>query len=102
MRLLLALAVATTFAFAQTPDSKPQDKGRLEGTLLNQVNGQPLRKGTLTLRPLSAAPQRAAARPPGAAPPEPSGYVATSNAEGRFVFDQVEPGTYSLQADRPG
>ena len=101
MRFLLAFAVSAS-VFAQAQDSKPQDKARIEGVLLNQATGQPLRKGTLTLQPVGASQRPAAARLPGAAPPEPSGYVATSSPEGKFVFEQVDPGRYTLRADRPG
>jgi len=64
----------------------PQDHGRIDGILVNQVNGQPLRKGTVSLRLTVTGPQ-------------PAGVPAP--AEGKFVFEQVDPGRYVLMADRP-
>ena len=55
--------------------------------------GQALKKATLTLRwsgPLTS----------GQAMPNP--YTTTSDAEGKFTFEAVEPGKYMLSADRPG
>lgn len=55
--------------------------------------GQALKKATLTLRwsgPLTS----------GQAMPNP--YTTTSDAEGKFTFEAVEPGKYMLSVDRPG
>src|SRR5260370_13946715 len=94
MRILLLISLAT-LVLAQPPPDQPQDKARIEGILLNKVNGQPLRKGTLSLRVIVTGPQPAGARTP-------SSYAVNSNAEGKFVFEQVDPGRYTLTADRPG
>src|ERR1700687_3866763 len=94
MRILLLIPL-TTLALAQTPPAQPQDQGRIEGILVNQVNGQPLRKGTVALRVMVTGPQPAGASAP-------NSYSVTSDAEGKFVFEQVDPGRYSLMADRPG
>jgi protocatechuate 3,4-dioxygenase beta subunit len=94
MRILLLIPL-TTLALAQTPAVQPQDKGRIEGILVNQVNGQPLRKGTVSLRVTVTGPQPANASTP-------NSYSVTSDAEGKFIFEQVDPGRYTLMADRPG
>ncbi len=91
MRILFLIPL-TALALAQTP---PQDQGRIEGILVNQVNGQPLRKGTVSLRLTVTGPQPAAA-------PAPGSYAVASDAEGKFVFEHVDPGRYVLMADRPG
>ncbi len=69
------------------------EKGSVQGVVINQTTGQPLRKSTLTLRPMEATPLSAATPP---------GYTVISDAEGKFVMDQVEPGRYTLTADHPG
>src|SRR5258708_39356302 len=56
MRVLLLMSLAG-LSFAQTPPDQPQDKARIEGILVNKVNGQPLRKGTLSLRVIVTGPQ---------------------------------------------
>jgi hypothetical protein len=94
MRILLLIPL-TAFALAQTPSAQPQDQGRVEGILVNQVNGQPLRKGTVSLRVAVSGPQPAGASAP-------NSYAVTTDAEGKFVFEQVDPGRYTLMADRPG
>jgi len=109
MRTWLLVGVST-LVLGQTPPTQPQDKGRIEGVLVNQISGQPLRKGTVSLRAVIRGPQPApaAAPNPGAAsagapnPTTPSEYAVTSDAEGKFVFDQIEPGRYTMMADRPG
>src|SRR5260370_30610138 len=93
MRILLLIPLAT-LALAQTPPDQPQDKARIEGVLLNKVNGQPVRKALISLRVAVIRPQ------PAGAPAPKSYYSVMSNAEGKFVFDQLDPGGYNWTADR--
>jgi hypothetical protein len=95
MRILLLIPL-TTLVLAQNPADQPQDKARLEGVLLNRVTGQPVRKALISLRASVLRPPM-----PGAPAPK-SFYSVMSNAEGKFVFDQIDPGAYSLTADRNG
>ena len=60
---------------------------KIEGRVINSVTGEPLRRVTLTLH-------TAAARGASAA--------AITNAEGHFLLEDVEPGTYRLLAERTG
>ena len=85
----------TTSALAQAPNSAPQDKARIEGILINQVTGQPLRKATISLRDAAATPKPGESSTPAA-------YAVMSDAEGKFVFEDVNPGRYKLTADRAG
>jgi protocatechuate 3,4-dioxygenase beta subunit len=97
LTLLVVLPLAAQQSASLTADAS--DKARIEGILLSQTNQQPVKKGTLTLRVATNGPQP---QVPGSPSQIPSGYLATSDADGKFVFDQVEPGRYTLGADRPG
>jgi 5-hydroxyisourate hydrolase-like protein (transthyretin family) len=83
-----------TSAAPQTPSSverskitDPKQLCKVEGRVVNGVSGEPLRKVTLTLRRMAANAES---------------LVSTSDSEGRFVFENVEPGTYQLTAERAG
>lgn len=103
MKLRLGLAaILLGTLYAQEPASPPpgtpaaattdpKNLAHIEGRTVSSA-GQPLRKTNLTLRSMDTAP--------GETPKPP--YGATSDAEGRFVFDAVEPGRYQLMADRQG
>jgi len=95
MRIPLLIPLAA-LALAQTPPDQPQNKARIEGVLLNKVTGQPVRKALISLR-LSVMSQQ-----PTGAPAPKSYYSVMSSPEGKFVFDQVDPGGYTLTADRNG
>ena len=56
-------------------------------------SGQALKKTKVSLRPMVAA---------AVATTMPDPYVAMSDVEGKFVFEAVEPGRYTLIAERPG
>ncbi|MFN3326452.1 MAG: collagen binding domain-containing protein [Bryobacteraceae bacterium] len=93
------LCLFVTVAFAQAPAaqggaSQPADSRlcRLEGKLVNSLTGEPIRRGNLSLSPnAQVAPFNAAQR-----------MTAQSDAEGVFVFENIEPGTYQLMAERTG
>ena len=58
------------------------------------AKGEPLRKCTVTLRPMIASPK------PNDPPPQP--YVSTSDAQGKFSFVNIDPGRYTLFAEHAG
>ncbi|MBL8175480.1 MAG: carboxypeptidase regulatory-like domain-containing protein [Bryobacterales bacterium] len=66
-----------------------QKPGRLEGLVVHAKTGEPLRKASVTLG-VSGGPRGAAPR------------SVTTEADGRFVFDAVQPGQYNLAAERTG
>src|SRR5437016_9084652 len=68
-----------------------QSSAILEGTVLS-ATGDPVRKATLRLQ-LTSARRGAVSL---------SNYTGASDAEGHFIFDDIEPGTYQLSAERSG
>jgi len=57
------------------------------GQVINNVTSVPVRKVTLSLKPAKAGATT---------------YTAESDAEGKFTIENVEPGGYTLTADRQG
>ena len=104
MRWLILLLFAE-IALAQAPGSvppaagptstAPEDRCYVEGTLVNRVTGMPVRKGYVTLQAV-----RRGMQPPNTA--NANSYTVTSNADGKFVFEDVDPGQYTVSADRGG
>ena len=75
------------------PPVKAEEKPATVSGKTVSAAGQALKKATLTLRWSGPLPS-------GQAMPNP--YTTTSDAEGKFAFEAVEPGKYMLSADRPG
>jgi protocatechuate 3,4-dioxygenase beta subunit len=90
--LLGCLTNAAVLISAQSvaPDTQPQ-KCKLEGQVLS-VSGAPLRKAIVRLQPMNQA---------GNQPPSTT-YTSPTDAEGKFLLEDVTPGTYSLSASRTG
>ncbi len=65
-----------------------QSEGRVEGKVLNSANGEPVRKVTVTLATRKGA--------------QGTSYVAESDVRGKFAIEAVEPGEYTIVADRQG
>ncbi|MCS6953140.1 MAG: carboxypeptidase regulatory-like domain-containing protein [Bryobacterales bacterium] len=65
----------------------PKQLSKVEGRVVHAQTGEPLRRVSLTLRRMAR---------------EAVSFVATSDQDGRFVFENVEPGTYQLTAERAG
>jgi len=70
------------------PSVRPEDKCLLEGTVVNAVTGEPLKKVHLTMRPLGA---------PNGVP-----YGTMTDNAGHFLMDDVDPGRYNFAASRNG
>src|SRR5258707_15122494 len=103
LRLIVSLFTAAAFAFTQTPapsqsnSSSPDKSGALEGKVLS-LSGEPLRKATLHLRTVGGPPgQNTAGRPI-----QTSSYAITTDATGKFLFEDIDSGRYTLFADRFG
>jgi hypothetical protein len=94
---LFFIALNAGQVFAQAPQPTVE-KAHLEGQITN-LAGEPLKKaavrlqGTFTSTPTTNT---------GAAPAMPTAYTSESDAAGHFVFEEVEPGRYTLSAERTG
>jgi hypothetical protein len=94
LRLVGCLFAALMVSSAQV--SSPKEKCSLEGLVTSATGGGPVRKVTLRLRMVMTS---------GITPGNPtymSNYVTSSDNEGKFLFEDVEPGRYSLSAERAG
>ena len=88
----LPLLLSVSFAAAQNTPSPadPAQKIRVEGTILS-LNGDPVRKATVRLQGGTSQ----AGQPP-------VSYSEASDNGGKFLFDDVAPGRYTLSAEKPG
>lgn len=90
----VALLFFSTLVFAQQqlpevprPDVRPEDKCTVEGRVLNGKTGGPLNKAQVVL--YGQGPEAA-----------PAGAI--TDASGRFVVQNVDPGTYRISVSRNG
>ena len=85
--ILLPLTLVTAMLRAGQPAaSKP---GNIEGTVVNSATSEPIRKASVSLE----------GQPGAGAKVQPT-LTTMSDASGRFHFDAVEPGLYSVSARR--
>jgi protocatechuate 3,4-dioxygenase beta subunit len=97
MRLALIVCLLSTGQiFAQTAGTPSSgDKARIEGQIIT-ITGEPLKKAAVRLQGNSTATAGSVGTS------MPTAYTAQSDAAGNFVIEDVEPGRYTLSADRPG
>jgi hypothetical protein len=87
-------ASETTDPDPPVPAQPPQAKGSLEGRVVEAGSDAPLQYAIVVLRHMSfLSVATFNGRPQ---------YIAEADEEGRFVFPDLEPGSYSIQARRPG
>ncbi len=84
MRYVLALALLAAGVPAQQVAAN-ENLASVKGVVTNAVTGERLRKAYVRLHPASGS-----ARP------------ATTDEQGRFVFEDLKPGTYKLEAEHVG
>src|SRR5437588_4062422 len=94
----LLLIIAATLAAAQptlppsaqpinqTAEEKAKQQATLQGQVLNQVTGEPVRKANLTLKPEGGG----------------TNLKAVTDNEGKFSIENIDPGRYTLAAERQG
>ena len=80
--------VAANPADIPPPSVRAEDKCSIEGTVVNAVTGEPLKKAHLTLRPIGQA---------NGVP-----YGTSTDSAGHFLVDDVDPGRYNFMATRNG
>lgn len=97
--LLFAITAGTLLCHAQTADKN--QLAVLSGRTLSTA-GQPLRRSTVTLRPIFALPPGQVITNPADLPPQPAPYSTTSDADGNFTFDGVDAGRYTLGVEHTG
>lgn len=84
-----ALLVTLSLAAQDAPPPAPaKTAGRVEGKVLNSANREPVGKVTVVLGTRNGA--------------KGISYVAQTDASGRFAVEAVEPGEYTISADRQG
>lgn len=103
--IVLAVFPALWLA-AQQPGADPnaaQKKIRLEGKVLS-ASGEPLSRASVRLLPQNNVNLNllAIGRGGAAIPNPPAGYSAATDEQGRFVLDNVAPGSYQMIAERTG
>jgi protocatechuate 3,4-dioxygenase beta subunit len=111
MRLIAVLTLTPLIAWAQTgavgvpntnnpaaahqaapKETPPEDLCSLEGEVVNNITGDPIRKATLTLSPEVG--------PNATAPP--TSYTTATDATGKFAMAGIEPGHYHFRVMRTG
>lgn len=85
--LVLAVLLATTLA-AQTTAPKEPAKCIVQGQVVQEPGGRPIRKATLELTPDDQKDR--------------TSYTSVTDAEGRFKIENIEPGRYSLSVQHSG
>ena len=86
--VLLCIILFTSPCVAQNAPPKEPPKCTVQGEVIHEPGGQPLKKAKVELHPEDKENGTA--------------YKATSDIEGRFKFDKVEPGNYTLSLERGG
>lgn len=87
MRYFAGSILGCILAFAQTPDVDHGDKCSVEGTVINSVSGEPVKKAHVTLVPFAKGASR---------------YSTVTDAAGHFLIDEADAGRFQLMADRSG
>lgn len=90
LRRVAAFPLLAVLALAQPPAQK--EKCVVSGRIVNALTGESVKKADVHLSYANRKTQMSG----------PHGYGGQADADGRFRFEAVEPGEYSLTADRPG
>jgi hypothetical protein len=94
-----ALVIGCLLASSQALLGQTANTSSIEGQVVNQVTGAPIRRASLSLRLISPGRSIRAGAPP-------QDFNATNEAEsdeqGRFAFHNLEAGTYQIGVQRQG
>jgi len=72
---------------------KPEEYGVIEGSVVNAMTGEPLRKATVTVRRTETSQATAGL---------PRVYTTTTDSAGRYAVSDIAPGRYRISASRNG
>jgi hypothetical protein len=81
---------------APAATSKPEDRCVLQGRVVNALTGEPLKKASLRLIRVNTNPSDDSNQP------GQQGYSTSSEADGNFKIENIEPGDYHLSGERTG
>ena len=84
--IAFSLFLASTAFALQTNPPQQTSKVSIRGKVLQEPGEQPIRKATVKLRQTTSATQ----------------FSATTDSEGQFAIDDVQPGQYLAVIERPG
>ena len=90
LRRIAAFFLLAVLASAQPPAET--EKCVVSGRVVNALTGEPVKKANIHLGYANRKNQMSGER----------GYGGQADADGRFRFEAIEPGEYSLSAERPG
>ena len=85
--MIAVLLIYAGFAGAQQPSGPPPESATVEGMVINAENSRPVPRAQVVLQRIRG--------------PQASKSVRT-DGNGRFIFRNVDPGTYRLSAERQG
>lgn len=88
------LALCSCLPLVAQDAAPAPEKGLLAGKVLNSATGEPVRKAHVALMDMGAAQK--------GKPESPGGGSVFTDAEGRFQFTTLAPGSYALVASREG
>src|SRR5271166_2077411 len=88
--VLVSCFLLLSAAEAQIPASKPPSNCTVEGQIIQQPGGQPIRKANVRLSRVAEQQEDSA------------DLVAGTDADGHFMIEDVKPGTYRVGYDRSG
>jgi len=108
----MKLSAIAALIFLVLPQQNPVSKGSIEGLVLHIATGDPVPGARVTLTrvqtPPTALPSVPGAPPP-PAPPQPASPLLPQNnpavntdSQGKFIFKDVDPGQYRIQAANNG
>jgi hypothetical protein len=78
---------------SQAPETKPEDRGVIEGQVFSAATGEPVKKANLILRRADVSPS---------AGNIPTSYSTATDAGGSFAMKDIDPGKYRLSVTRAG
>jgi protocatechuate 3,4-dioxygenase beta subunit len=87
-RTLLFVLLFATLVAAQVAAPREPPKCSVQGQVIHDPSGQPLKKATVELRTEDKE--------------NGTSYKAISDAEGKYKFEKVDPGNYTLKVERNG